>query len=204
MPTTTPGKYADLVKRETEPDDDEGEGDGDEEGDAETKASAPAEPQAMGEVDAERMGKQVEKANTAYRNALGRIDGLAFDAFAECGNCNGMGFVPPDFTPPPPLLDAPDKALCDGCNGYGVQLTPSLDEHHRLEQCVSCQGNGWKIRPIPEPQLAFQSTAQGAGFSTGGVTIAAANGPQAAPPRDAWERPLGHPHFGIPPAQLGV
>jgi hypothetical protein len=197
-------KYRELVNRETEPDDDEGEGDGDDEPtEPDPEAKAP-EPPAMGEVDVERMGKQVERANKTYRAALGKVEGLEFDAFAECEKCNGMGFVPPDFVAPPELLPAPDKALCDGCNGWGVQTTPSLNEQHAVEQCIVCNGNGWRLQAIPEPAPAFSGGNFPAINTAGYPGAGDANGLPMPAPTDAWQRPLGHPHFGVPPASLGV
>jgi len=193
-----------MVKRETEPDDPEPDDPDPTDPDPEGKAVTPPEPAALGEVDAERMGKALEKANTTYRNALGRIDGLEFDAFAECEKCNGMGFVPPNLEPAPDVLDAPDKVRCHGCNGWGVQATPSLAATHDFEQCITCTGNGWVIKAIEAAQPVYPihnippiQTAP-AGYTSD------ANGLPPQPTTDAWQRPVGHPHFGVPPASLGV
>lgn len=197
-------KYRDIVRRETEPDDDGDEGDGDDEPTEPDPEAKAAEPPALGEVDVERMGKQVERANKNYRSALEKVEGLEFSAFAECATCNGMGFVPPNFVAPPELVAAPDKALCHGCNGYGVQTTPSLNEQHQLEQCVVCNGNGWKLQAIPEPQPQPAYMPNVPPITTAAQGPGDANGLAMPATTDAWQRPVGHPHFGIPPASLGV
>lgn len=162
--------------------------------------------------------RKAEKAIEAQRRKLAGILGDGAVAH-ECLFCTGLGFVPelpplgalaqvvdeggPALAwsapgqPPADLLQAADKATCDACNGYGEQVTGSRNPHALTAPCGKCNGNGW-MGVIPPSQ----------GYTIPPVTTGPGGIPPApsAPliPPDAWDRPQGHPHYGIPPSMVGA
>ena len=108
-------------------------------------------------------------------------DGLAFEV------------VPP--TPDIPLLQAPDKAMCDECDGYGEVLSGSKAPHGLVTPCSKCMGNGWVMvaRDLPPPTSGLPGPVV---VAPGPVAVAVSGG------EDAWGRPIGHQHWGVPPAMI--
>lgn len=204
---------------EQEQEDFEREAEPDEE--AEAEADTEAEPE--GEQEQEPLAHigpteiaKAERAREAQRKKLAGILGDAYVAH-ECVLCTGLGFLPelpPLGTtltlvagedgpaimaePPPteiPLLEAPDKTRCPECDGWGEVLSGSRTSHGMVTPCGKCSGNGWIIVARTEPLLAP--------LPAPGVPPAPTNGPQSygfGP--DAWGRPEGHQHWGVPPSQI--
>jgi hypothetical protein len=99
--------------------------------------------------------------------------------------------------PEPPRRKAEDVVMCDRCDGYGDLDYPTRNEHVKRQMCPKCTGQGYvPIAPTEQP---------GAGV----VPIPGYTPPPPAPfgdqsGPDPWQRPPGHPHYGTPPAQVGV
>lgn len=201
---------------EAEADDEEEES---EEEEPEATPSAEPEPEQLAQPFAQ-VGpaeiKKAERAIEAQRERLGKIFGPEAVAH-ECILCAGMGFlpdVPPAgirfevvFTDDGPALVAlepepekvlkyaPDKQMCDWCDGEGKTLTYAKAEHSKVGPCGKCQGNGWVTVAVDAGQVTPQpmTLAPAPPTATG----------QAEPmPNDAWGRPYGHQHWGVPPAQI--
>ena len=183
----------------------------------------PDEPEPETEPEAQAFAtigpEEIRKAETArntYRKKIGAI--LGDEAVAhECLLCAGLGYLP-DLPPPgtqfgivlgedgpalvaaepmvePPYREALDKATCDECDGWGNVLTGSRAEHSRVGPCGRCQGAGWVIiardQSQPPGPLLMPALPPGPDY-------AAADG--LGP--DAWGRPHGHQHWGVPPASI--
>ena len=163
--------------------------------------------------------RKAERAIEAQQKKLAGILGEGMVAH-ECLVCQGLGFVPavPDAgafavvvdadgaaalqwsqpgDPPPFLRVAPDKERCPECDGYGETVTGSRSPHALTAPCGKCSGNGWIIRARDAglPVLPPSNTS---------TVSAVANGSSQQVPADAWDRPYGHPHYGIPPSMVGV
>lgn len=161
--------------------------------------------------------KRAERAIEAHQRKIGGI--LGDDMVAhECLLCQGLGFVPAVPEPgsfavvvddggpvlqwsqpgePPPFLSvAPDKERCPECDGYGETVTGSRSPHALTAPCGKCSGNGWVIKARDAQPFVLPPSNTS--------TISAAPQPQTPQvPDDAWGRPYGHPHYGIPPSMVG-
>ncbi len=169
------------------------------------------EPEALAVIGEEEIRK-AEKAREAQRKRLAGILGETYVAH-ECIFCSGLGFTPeppPVGTtltvvegedglafeaqppaPPVPLLPAPDKEMCPECDGYGEVLSGSKAPHGAITVCSKCSGNGWVIVPRAEPVGALTMPP---------MTVTPPPSLEGVP--DAWGRAFGHPHWGVPPAQI--
>lgn len=209
MPTVM--ETAEREALEADIDDDEAEDDEKSEPEPEPEL----EPEALAAIGEDAI-KKAEKARDAQRKRLSGILGDAYVAH-ECLFCSGLGYTPEppplgarllivqtedglafEAEPPPteiPLKAALDKSMCSDCDGYGEVLTGSKAPHGMVAPCGRCNGNGWVIVARPEP---------------GGQVVALTSQPQpiptpgmiAAGTPDAWGRPAGHQHWGVPPAQI--
>lgn len=95
------------------------------------------------------------------------------------------------------LLPAEDAEACPKCNALGEVLTGSRKDGQKTKPCAACSGTGWrtKLQPVSPPPAPPATTTNG---TTSGYNI------NQVPIPDAWGRQQGHPHYGIPPAQVGV
>lgn len=95
------------------------------------------------------------------------------------------------------LREAEDAEGCDKCNALGEVLTGSRKPGQETKPCSACTGTGWKVKaaplapvaPMPTPQTYNPPQPTGTGHTFGA---------------DQWGRPVGHLHYGIPPAQVGL
>jgi hypothetical protein len=173
------------------------------------------EPEQLATIGEEAI-KKAESAMRAQRKRLAGILGADYVAH-ECLFCSGLGYTPEppplgarlhiietadglgfEAEPPPseiPLKQAPDKGICGECDGYGEVLTGSRAPHGMVAPCSKCNGNGWLMVIRPEPGVPiWQGTASPQPVPTLGMI-------EAGTP-DAWGRPAGHQHWGVPPAQI--
>ena len=153
------------------------------------------EPEPEPPPDVGKMQKAIERVHGNYEAALKKVPGLMFDAYQPCENCGSMGYVLPSDQPEFEYQRAPDKDTCPECAGAGLVISGARNENHALEQCSKCNGNGWVTIARPEPVRYAETTGVPA------PTMLDQNGgPQ--PVNDAWDRPWGHPHYGVPPAMV--
>lgn len=197
----------------------EPEGEEEEEGEAGEPAEAePTEPTQA--VAALTIGpddiRKAERARETYRKKIGDI--LGAEAVAhECVLCAGLGYLadlPPlgteftfeqgeggpelSFRQPPATPDyrqASDKTTCPECDGFGHTLTGAKKPAQEVWQCAKCGGAGWigvgpqGTAPVSLDFQPHTEPAQG-------------NGGDAGVGIDAWGRPAGHQHWGVPPAMI--
>lgn len=173
------------------------------------------EPEALAAIGPDEIAK-AERARSAYRKKIGDILG-AESVEHECLLCAGLGYLP--ALPPPgvtftiveteegpalladePRTEPPYRTsevteTCVACDGYGLVLTGSKTEGGRLWQCSVCNGSG-------------HTPVAGAASVPSPVAMATAPPPIASVPPmpdgvpDAWGRPSGHQHWGVPPAAI--
>ncbi len=206
----------DIVARETEPDDDEN-GDDEQDGQGEGEPEAAADPEAPDasyvppELDFEAQRKKLDKETDRHEKRVREIMADDAELLEACPLCQVPGFVFP-FTEAdpsaeprrnavmeyfggaePPFVSAPDKALCGRCDGWGQVLTGAKNPTHRVGLCSTCNGNGWTAVVEPMPQSGYQPVP-------GEVSPPPLGNGLAGHAPDVWERPYGHPHYGVPPA----
>lgn len=208
---------AEQVEAEQEEFEAEGEGEPEPEPDPEP---APDEPEAPPEPEAIAIGPEeiakAERARDAYRKKIGGI--LGDEAVEhECILCAGLGYLP--ALPPPgvmftvvdteegpalhaeespapvPFKQASDKETCAECDGYGQTKTGAKAPGQEYWQCGKCGGSGWtmkqgEVQPQAPPSYFPEMPAAPA-------PVLAIDGPP-----DAWGRPPGHQHWGVPPASI--
>lgn len=107
----------------------------------------------------------------------------------------------------------PQSQACPACDGEGEVLTGSKRPVNRTKQCMPCGGTGWVTKLEPEmahtnaggvvynPQfgnsvLNVPPTTLDNGNPYPGYGIAFIPVPNGAP--DGFNRPAGHPHYGMP------
>ena len=86
---------------------------------------------------------------------------------------------------------------CEACDGWGDVLTGAQKDVSRTAMCVQCGGKGYvnNVQPIAPPP-----PPNGASFPGAAVSYS----PLAGGSPDAWNRPAGHPHWGLDPSTVGV
>lgn len=197
---------------DAEHDDDTETEDEDEAGEAE---EAEAQPEALAAIGPDEIRK-AERAIQAERKKLAGILGEAYVAH-DCPLCSALGFLPelpPAGTqllvlegesgiefqamapqPEPEYLDAKDKMACDWCDAFGFVKTGSKNPNAAVMPCTKCSGNGFvtKVVEAPAPAVTYAPPAP--------VTHENQYVPTPIGP-DAWGRPEGHVHWGVPPAQI--
>lgn len=161
-----------------------------------------------------------DKALTAedgrHNKALGKIYGDEWPEHVRCALCDGIGFLHPELasgltneqwaqvvgaaiamTQRPYIEDA-NYERCQHCDGWGQTLSGAQDPEHYTKLCDVCSGNGYIQRAPRLPQLAPVPQTTG-GNGTVDLTFPTYGSPAVD---DAWGRPGGHPHYGVPPAAI--
>ncbi len=176
---------------------------------------ADEEPEALLSITPEQIAK-AERARSAQQKRLAGILGEGYVEH-ECIFCTGLGFTP---EPPPlgatftvvsgedgptfevqaalsdiPLLQAPDKQACDECDGYGEVLSGSRAPHAMVVPCTRCAGNGWVMVARELPIATVAPAVDGGPRALDTPDLGALGA-------DAWGRPQGHKHWGVPPASI--
>jgi hypothetical protein len=190
---------------ELEPDDD----------DDELEAETAPEPEPVTEARIREIQKKANAEDERHEKRLRAIMGDLFDGYEACPLCLSSGFLMPF---PPGTFDAEQKAAvdaamgesgpsetavhqtkqrCAACDGWGKLYTGSRNDAYAYDSCLVCNGSG---------------TVDKALQSSEGVVIRdawtppppAATSDYVPPNADSWGRPMGHPHWGIPPASVGL
>lgn len=159
--------------------------------------------------------KAWERERDRHFRELEKRDDHRYALSAVCPLCEGHGMIFPELPEPentarrvaismalggdgePEYETAADREECPDCKGWGEVLTGSKRRENRTGQCFRCNGTGFVTRQAEVSPL----------FTPPPVPVAAqpfGAGPPNGGPRDAWDRPMGHPHFGQPPATVGV
>jgi hypothetical protein len=95
------------------------------------------------------------------------------------------------------LREADDAEGCDKCNALGEVLTGSRKPGQETKPCSACTGTGWrtKLRAVEASAAVTytNNTTGNAGNMVGSIPVA-----------DRWGRPVGHPHYNMEPASVGL
>lgn len=96
----------------------------------------------------------------------------------------------------PKLKRSPDYARCEGCDGWGEVDTDAQKEISKAAVCKKCGGRGFvdvlPTAPAPTPLSAPIYPGAQLPYT-----------PLPAGSSDAWNRPAGHPHWGLDPVMVG-
>jgi hypothetical protein len=202
-------------------------GDDDDDDDDELEARAddetepPPEPEPAGDPLPNIGPDELRRAELAITAQRKKLAGILGDDYVQhdCPLCAALGFLPelPDAGTrleffegenglelalaeapvDPAFVQAKDKAPCDWCDALGFVLSGSQNPNARVVPCSKCSGNGWvTVAADASPGLVPASSQN--------VPPAAAPGPPAGIGPDAWGRPEGHVHWGVPPSSIGV
>lgn len=225
-------RIADLAREEALPDTpdetpglepDETPQEPDEDAEEEEAAEGPpeqAEPaEGLTEAQAEAIFASIERENTRHAREVEKRAGPMFGDLVPCPACTAgggpTGFIFPMLPEPEQTMrrqgvlmalgGEPEAAYveddetqtCDKCQGLGKTLTGSHAPGQETRVCPRCNGQGWKAKVYAAPPVAPASLWQPVPTDNG---VAA---PQIGP-LDAWQRPQGHPHYGVPPSQIGA
>lgn len=103
---------------------------------AETETE-PAEPES-GEPSRKQI-QSLEREQERHERRVREIMGGFVAGFEPCGECGGVGIVPPGPKPQAhPLFKE-----CETCAGFGQVLTGSHREGHTARDCPACLGRGY-------------------------------------------------------------
>ncbi len=97
----------------------------------------------------------------------------------------------------PKLNRASDTARCEACDGWGDVDTDSRKELFKEKPCVMCQGQGWITKATATSLYAVAEPQPYPGSEVNYSPV-----PSGMP--DAWNRPAGHPHWGMEPSTVGA
>jgi hypothetical protein len=175
------------------------------------------EPQAIiDQKAADALDKALTAEDTRHQKALGKAFGEQWPEHVRCALCDGIGFLSPELASgltnaqweqlletavtlvSMPLIQDTNYQRCEHCDGWGKTISGAQNADHYTKLCDVCSGNGFiqttpKFTPIAVPNLS------GGSVLTSGPVIPNYGSPASD---DAWGRPGGHPHYGIPPAAV--
>lgn len=143
-------------------------------------------PEAVAGVDP----KELERESARHEKALRKIFGPVADGMDACGQCGGVGFVPPDFAPAVEIQRSPDTVTCDACKGIGIRLTGSLNPQYETEPCSVCTGTGYRDRGQIEAMRAAQA------YQTPPPVTSTPPAPRWNAAQNQWEDEYGRPLSG--------
>ena len=167
--------------------------------DAEPEPDPEPDPQAQGpgEKELKALGRVVD----TYFKGLERVMGDDFKVYAQCATCaeHIPGFVPPELDPFADFEADPNTKTCPACHGKTRRKSGATFGDAVLISCSECAGSGYVANIAPAASTNVYQPGQ-TQVPTGYLPPSG----EAMPPRDMWGRQLGHPHFGIDPASIGV
>lgn len=163
----------------------------------------------------EALNASWERERNRHMRELEKRDPARYAGSEVCVLCEGHGLFWPVIPEPhhtmrlqavtqvlgaePPVEYLEDEATeaCQRCGALGMLKTGSRVQNQREHTCPECNGQGWKTKlALAAPQPLFAQSSQPNGAANVTPTQ------QGAP--DAWGRPVGHPHYGFLPSQVGV
>ena len=180
----------------------------------EDEPQEPQEPSSLTVV--EGIDKALEAESRRHRKALEKALGEQFADFDLCPLCQidgyamqyPLGAIGPEQRAAimtvmgeygdAALKEHPTEVRCEVCDGWGEMLNGSRNEAHRKSACQTCMGTGHVSKPVATnvqplyspPPVPWQTQAPQPDYTQ--------------PNTDSWGRPLGHQHFGLDPASVGV
>lgn len=182
----------------------------------ESQPAEPAEqPQPPTDAQIEALVKAWERERDRHMRELSKRDADRYAVSEVCPLCDGHGVFFRDIPEPdatfrrqyieqalggaaePDYLEHPDVEPCDTCGALGELRTGSKVPGQERLPCRACNGQGHKPKLTLAPQPAQIVTP-----------VQPVAPPPVQPgqvgPLDPWQRPVGHPHYNIPPAQVGA
>jgi hypothetical protein len=141
---------------------------------------------------------KIERAVKTYMTSMARAFGDSADQLQPCTRCSGelLGFEPQQ--PPIELKQAPDLEACTMCEGLGQFLSGAKLGEFIAVSCSRCNGKGYIPRSLetPAPSLNYTWTPPPQADPYPGFGIAFV--PMVGGSPDQFQRPAGHPHYGLP------
>lgn len=160
--------------------------------------------------------KAFDREATRHEKALAKLYGAAWDDRTMCPLCVGEGFMtplpagvmPPEqfaavtalagYTQEVELQNDEDYVVCQNCAGWGSTKIKDSKREGLSKQCDRCLGQGY-VKTTNVTQLPQAYVIPGPAE----IPAPAAPVSYGAPgPNDAWGRPTGHTHYGVPPAAV--
>lgn len=160
--------------------------------------------------------RALSSEDTRHQKALGKAYGDAWPEHVRCALCDGVGFLNPELAMSlnnaqweqllqvavmlvtDEYVQDPNYEMCPNCMGKTKTRSGAQDAEHYLKLCDVCSGNGYIGR---QPKLPTLTPISPNGEATGpSMPVIPSYG--APGPDDAWGRPSGHSHYGIPPAMV--
>lgn len=204
----------DELETPTEPDE---PAEPDEGGEDEQTPELEPGPEPVTEAALKRVEKAIAAEDARHEKALRKAYGELWGDRQVCPLCLQEGFVVPagpgEFEPDhraaveaamgveaePEYKVSQRHKMCDECDGLGAVLTGAHTETGRLAACQPCMGTGYVDKPYIVPPAPLPVST---------IPTATIPGTPTFQPdmtnQDAWGRPMGHPHWGISPAQAGI
>ena len=171
-----------------------------EEAETETEPEPEPAPEPEPEPPAPPTDKAIERVLTTYYNGIKRVLGPAAEEMHPCPSCADQlpGFVLSLPTPVDELNEDPETKTCPQCAGKGSLKTGAAFGYVETaaRMCGMCAGQGF----VPKfTNTEIQRTMDNGGIPPGYMVADR----EMMPTLDSWQRPMGHPHFGIPPSSIG-
>jgi hypothetical protein len=171
------------------------------------------QPEPPSAKELEVLGRKIDAENERHAKRLQDLYGAMWADLSPCPLCDAEGHtapIPLDQRDPaqvaavhaalgeheqPELLPMEGVERCPKCDGWGHVETPSRNEENRVKSCLECQTRGY--REVMPGAVNYPAPVA--------PPIPYANG--APPPPvwgevDAWNRPAGHPHYNVAPADV--
>jgi hypothetical protein len=183
---------------------------------AEVPFEEPEPVQPPDEAQAAAIDKALTAEDTRHNKALGKIYGEQWPEHVRCALCDGIGFLSPELAAgltnaqweqlletavtlvSMPLVADKNYQRCEHCDGWGKTISGAQNADHYTKLCDVCSGNGFIQRTpsfTPPPVIPMPEVN-----GTPPAPVIPNYGSPAVD--DAWGRPGGHPHYGIPPAAV--
>jgi hypothetical protein len=168
----------------------------------------PAPPTAK---ELETLGRKIDAENERHAKRLQELYGAMWADLNPCPLCDGEGHtapIPLEQRDPaqveavhaalgeheqPELMPMEGVERCPKCDGWGHVESPSRNEENRIKPCLECQTRGYR-EVMPGAVNYPMPVAVPAPYANG------TNPPAVVGQLDNWNRPFGHPHYGIEPS----
>lgn len=175
----------------------------------------PTPPPPMTEKQIDAVFKRLDKTAASYMQAAGNVLEGHDVGLSPCPLCSYPGLVfayggdasddvikrqltEAYFGQTPAEWPAAEGWVeCSTCNGFGKLARPTKVEGNRELLCPTCSGLGCREQAAMDAQNTVLQFPQPT-TTTSGATLALDGQP------DSWQRPPGHPHYGLHPAAVGL
>jgi hypothetical protein len=157
------------------------------------------------------LGKKIDAENDRHAKRLQELYGAMWADLRPCPLCDAEGHlmpIPLEERDPaqvaavhaalgehetPDLMPMEGVKRCPKCDGWGHVESPARNEENRIKPCLACQTRGYQ-EVMPGADAYPQPAAVPPPYTNG------APQPPVIGQLDQWNRPFGHPHYGVEPA----